>query len=221
MKYLVLLVFGLLWGLAKEPQLVNILEMVPDIQLELRYAGTNNFVGDVVDGYCRPICLVSRPAGEALKGVQAQLKPFGLGLKVFDAYRPQRAVDHFVRWAKDLEDTKMKSEYYPKVAKGVLFEQGYIAAKSGHSRGSTIDLTLVDLKSGSELDMGTPFDFFGHQSWVHEQGLTAVQRANRLLLRTVMLQNGFRPYDQEWWHFTLRGEPFPETYFDIPLGCEE
>ena len=149
--------------------------------------------------------------------MQAQLAPIGRGLKVFDAYRPQRAEDHFVRWAEDLADTKMKARYYPDVDKANLFRDGYIAAKSGHSRGSTVDLTIVSLNAGEpiELDMGTGWDHFGPKSWPSSREVTTQQRANRMLLQSLMVKHGFRPLAEEWWHFTLVDEPFPDTYFDF------
>ena len=193
-------------------------EAIPDIQVELRYATDHNFVGRPVDGYQGRRAILSQPASAALAKVQADLKPFGLGLKIFDAYRPQRAVDHFVRWARNTADTRMKAEFYPEVDKRHLFRDDYIAERSGHSRGSTVDLTVVDLAPPhTALDMGTGFDFFGPASWPTHPDLTAPQRANRLLLQTLMVQHGFRPYPKEWWHFTLNGEPYPESYFDFPV----
>lgn len=196
---------------------VDLKKTVPSLVIELRYYDINNFVGQRIDGYEAPVCYVSTSAAHALKAVQAELLSFGLGLKVFDAYRPQRAVNHFVRWAKDLNDTKMKEYYYPNVQKSELFEQGYIAAHSGHSRGSTVDVTLIDLETGKELDMGTGFDFFSPISWPTSMAVTVQQRANRLLLRSIMLRHGFRPLQEEWWHFTLENEPYPTTYFDFPV----
>jgi len=194
---------------------VDLKKAVPSLVLELRYSGENNFIGKPIDGYEARICYISTPAAVALKSVQEKLLPFGFGLKIFDAYRPQRAVNHFVRWAKDLNDTKMKASYYPDVLKSELFDKGYIAARSGHSRGSTVDLTLIDLATGKELDMGTGFDFFSPISWPTSKEVTSQQRANRLLLRSVMLSQGFRPLEEEWWHFTLANEPYPTTYFDF------
>lgn len=185
--------------------------------IELRYYDKNNFIGQRIDGYEAPVCYVSTSAAESLKAVQLELLSFGLGLKVFDAYRPQRAVNHFVRWAKDLNDTKMKEIYYPDVQKSDLFEKGYIAEHSGHSRGSTVDVTLIDLETGKELDMGTGFDFFSPISWPTSMAVTVQQRTNRLLLRSIMLRHGFRPLQEEWWHFTLENEPYPTTYFDFPV----
>jgi len=196
---------------------VEIREAVPGVVVDLRYLGEDNFVGAAVDGYAADRCYVTTEAAEALGRVQHELAHLGLGLKVFDAYRPQRAVDHFVRWAEDLDDTRMKSRYYPDVAKAELFRDGYIAAKSGHSRGSTVDLTIVSLGTGApvELDMGTPWDFFGPRSWPTSLAVTPQQRANRMLLQSLMMKHGFRPLAEEWWHFTLENEPFPDTYFDF------
>jgi len=196
---------------------VYVKDVIPDIQVELRYYSTNNFVGARIEGYHQPKCIMTKRAANALKEVQDALKKFGLGLKIFDAYRPQRAVDHFKRWAKDLDDTKMKSQYYPESQKKNLFKHGYIASKSGHSRGSTIDLTIIDLQTKEELDMGSPWDFFGEISWVDYPDLDKNQRANRMLLNSIMKEKGFKPYYKEWWHFTLRIEPFPKTYFDFPV----
>ncbi len=195
-------------------------EIIPDLVLELRYASSHNFIGEPIDGYVSERLLMTREAALALAKVQADLNEFGLGLKVFDAYRPQRSVDHFVRWAKDLEDTRMKADFYPEVDKADLFEEGYIAARSGHTRGSTMDVTLVSLNPGGEaieLDMGSPYDYFGRVSWPNYRDISAPQRAHRLLLRTLMIRPGFVPYEQEWWHFTLANEPFPDTYFDFPI----
>lgn len=192
-------------------------DVIPSIRLEIRYCSDNNFTGRQVDGYLKPRAILTRKAATALKGVQDELLPFGLGLKIFDAYRPQRAVDNFVRWAADLNDTKAKTQYYPEVAKPDLFKEGYIADKSSHSRGSTVDLTIIELSSGVELDMGSPFDFFGPISWPASTLVPAPELAHRLLLRTLMMKHGFNPYAQEWWHFTLAGEPHPDTYFDFPV----
>ena len=195
-------------------------QLVPGIKSEMRYATPHNFVGEKIDGYRAPRCILTRQAALALHEVQEELLPFGLGLKVFDAYRPQRAVDHFLRWAKRPDDTRMQAEFYPGVEKGRLFREDYIAARSGHSRGSTVDLTIVSLtgeRSGQELDMGTGFDFFGPESGPEHPSRTAQQRANRFLLQLVMKRHGFRPYAKEWWHFTLEREPFPAGYFDFPV----
>lgn len=180
----------------------------------MRYAGAHNFVGRPIDGYDAPHCLLTRPAASALAAVAADIKPQGLVPKVFDCYRPARAVANFVRWARDLKDQKMKAEFYPNVDKRTLFRDGYIATRSGHSRGSTMDLTLAKA-DGTELDMGTHFDFFSPHSWTADRSIGAQAHANRMLLATAMRRRGFYGYSREWWHFTLRGEPFPWTYFDF------
>ena len=192
-------------------------EAIPKAVIDARYAGSNNFVGVPVDGYRVRRVVLSDAAVTALKQVAAALEPFGLGIKVFDGYRPQRAVDHFVRWAADLKDQRTKAEYYPRVAKENLFRDGYIAEKSGHSRGSTLDLTLINLADGVELPMGTPFDFFGPESWPSYRDLDPAARANRALLQQAMVRFGFRPLREEWWHFTLGNEPWPDRYFDFPV----
>lgn len=202
---------------AVQDSFVELRDLIPDLHIELRYFGENNFVGSRVDGYRAEKLYITREAATALVAVQAELAPFGLGLKVFDAYRPQPAVDHFVRWAEDLNDTKMKQQFYPEVAKDILFDEGYISARSGHSRGSSIDLTLVDADSGEELDMGTPWDFFDPASWPSYQDLSAQARANRNLLAAVMTKHGFNAIRTEWWHFNLANEPFPDTYFSFPI----
>ncbi len=223
--FLLLLAFPAPFAHAREqaaplpPGFVYVDEVVPDARVELRYATGHNFVGERVDGYIRPRPILTRQAAESLRKVQEELRSFGLGLKVFDAYRPQRAVDHFVRWAKDLGDTRMKAEFYPGVKKENLFRDDYIAARSGHSRGSTIDLTIVSLdgSSAGELDMGSGFDFFGPESWPTFAGISPERRAHRMLLQVLMKKHGFKPYPKEWWHFTLEKEPFPDTYFDFPV----
>jgi len=187
------------------------------IRIELRYLSSNNFVGKPINGYHKNTLIITKPTAFALKKVQQKLLKFDLSLKIFDGYRPQQSVDHFVRWAKVLNDTLMKKQYYPKVPKSELFKQGYIASKSGHTRGSTVDLTIIDAKSGKELDMGSPYDFFGAKSHPQHSKITKKQRANRLLLRNLMLTNGFTPYENEWWHFTLKNELFPKTYFNFSI----
>ena len=195
-------------------------DVAPSIVLDMRYTTSENLIGTPIEGYINSVGIATREAAVALNNVQTDLQRFGLSLKIYDAYRPQRAVDHFVRWAKDLTDVRKQTEYYPKVAKEVLFQEGYIASKSGHSRGSTFDLTLVSIDNKGaprELDMGTPFDFFDPKSGSEYEGLTVTQRANRLLLKTVMVKQGFKPYPKEWWHFTLKGEPYPDTYFNFVI----
>ena len=192
-------------------------DIILDLDVELRYFGSYNFVGDTIDGYNANTLIITKATAEKLKLVQVELQSQNLCLKVYDGYRPQRAVNHFVRWAKVLDDTLMKSDFYPKVKKQNLFNSGYIASKSGHSRGSTLDLTIADGETGEPLDMGSPFDFFGEQSWVDYPNITAEQKRNRQLLQTVMLKHNFRNYPKEWWHFTLRWEPFPKTFFDFEV----
>jgi zinc D-Ala-D-Ala dipeptidase len=189
---------------------------VPGLIAEMRYAGSHNFVGRPIDGYEAPHCLLTRQAADALAGVARDLNSQGLVIKAFDCYRPTRAVANFVRWARDPKDQKMKAEFYPDVDKRTLFRDGYIALQSGHSRGSTIDLTLAQA-DGHELDMGTPFDFFSPKSWTADPNVGAEAHKNRMLLAAAMHRHGFRGYDKEWWHFTLRGEPFPDTYFNFPV----
>ena len=196
---------------------VDAASVAPGLIVEARYAGTHNFVGRPIEGYDKPICYLTRPAAAALAQVVADLEPRGLTIKVFDCYRPERAVAHFSRWARNLGDVKMKPEFYPEVDKSTLFRDGYIAARSGHSRGSTADLTLARRSDRQELDMGTRFDFFGPRSWPSDKSISAEAQANRALLTQAMQKRGFRPYDKEWWHFTLRHEPYPETYFDFPV----
>ncbi|WP_299136337.1 M15 family metallopeptidase [uncultured Tenacibaculum sp.] len=189
----------------------------PTILRELRYCNHNNFVGIPVNGYNDDVLITSTLTAKALKKVQAELTKKGYSLKVFDAYRPQTAVNHFVKWARVINDTLMKQQYYPNLNKRHLFKLGYIATKSGHSRGSSVDLTIVNIKTGKELDMGSPYDFFGVSSHITFQKLTENQKINRSLLQKSMKKFGFRPYKNEWWHFTLRNEPFPNTYFDFPI----
>ena len=211
---------------------VPLSEAVPDAILEIRYYGTYNFVGARIDGYEEPTALLTRQAAEALRAVSDDVLSQGYRLKIYDAYRPQKAVDHFVRWAENLPDTSMKAYFYPDLDKSVLFEQEYIMAKSGHTRGSTVDLTLFDMALEKEVDMGGTFDWFGPESHPDFCGnpetgeytgnnskspdgrsITPEQFANRMILRRAMLRHGFKPLDTEWWHFTLRDEPFPDTYF--------
>lgn len=191
--------------------------IIPDLDVELRYYTTNNFVGDTIDSYKSNNLIITKAAAEKLKLVQDELQQQNLCLKIYDGYRPQGAVNHFIRWARDLNDTLNKQEFYPEVNKRNLFKAGYIATRSGHSRGSTIDLTITNGETGEPLDMGSPYDFFGEKSWVDYKGITEKQKANRQLLQTVMLKHNFRNYPKEWWHFTLRWEPFPETYFDFEV----
>lgn len=188
-----------------------------DIEVELRYAGSNNFVGKPVDGYESGQCIISLEAAKALKKIQEELYHYNLCLKVYDAYRPQRAVNHFMRWAKDLNDTINKQQFYPAVKKMNLFKEEYIASRSRHSSGSTVDITIVNGATGEELDMGSPWDFFGERSWIAYDNLTKQQKSNRQFLQNIMAKHGFRNYAKEWWHFTLKGEPFKNQYFDFVI----
>jgi len=200
--------------------LVDITSVAASVRLDIRYAGPDNFVGEPVEGYAAPKCLLSSEAAAALDRVQADLAEQRLSLLVFDCFRPQRAVDHFVRWAEDTADLRTKAEYYPGVAKSRLFDEGYIAERSGHSRASTIDLTLATLAedgTATPIDMGTPFDFFDPLSHTESPDITPDQLTNRLLLRGAMEAGGFRNYPSEWWHYTLRDEPYPDDYFDVPV----
>ncbi|WP_047545046.1 M15 family metallopeptidase [Psychroserpens sp. Hel_I_66] len=196
---------------------VHVKDIIPDLNVELRYFSSHNFVGDTITGYNANTLILTKQSAEALKKVQAHLQEQNLCLLVYDGFRPQRAVDHFSSWARLLNDTLQKQEFYPNVNKRHLFRDGYIASKSGHSRGSTVDLTIIDGNTSEPLDMGSPYDFFGKESWVEHPNLTETQEANRQLLQHVMLKYNFRNYPKEWWHFTLRWEPFPKTYFDFPI----
>ncbi|SDB47140.1 D-Ala-D-Ala dipeptidase vanX. Metallo peptidase. MEROPS family M15D [Flavobacteriaceae bacterium MAR_2010_188] len=196
---------------------VYVKEVITDIDVELRYFTDNNFVGDTITDYNKNELILTKPAAVALREVQNQLMQQNLCLRIYDGYRPQGAVNHFIKWARKLDDTLMKQQFYPEVKKRNLFNSGYIASRSGHSRGSTVDLTIIDAATGKPLDMGSPYDFFGEVSWIEHKGISDAQRKNRQLLQKVMAKNGFRNYPKEWWHFTLRNEPFPGTYFDFPI----
>ena len=217
---------------------VAITDVVPDAILEIRYYGTYNFVGTRIDGYLAPTALLTRRAADSLKAVSDDVIRQGYRLKIYDAYRPQMGVDHFVRWAADVADTTMRRYFYPDVDKSRLFELEYIMAKSGHTRGSTVDLTLFDMTTEKEVDMGGTFDWFGPESHPDfcgnpetgqytgdnsksptnpKRSITPEQFANRMILRQAMLRHGFKPLDSEWWHFTLKDEPYPDTYFTFPV----
>jgi D-alanyl-D-alanine dipeptidase len=196
---------------------VYVREAIPDVVLDIRYFSEDNFMGTRADGYRKATALLTREAASALIEVQKDLHRQGLGLKIFDAYRPQKAVNHFMRWADDPADVLTKQKYYPDLPKDRLFDLGYISRKSGHSRGSTLDLTIVTLETGVELDMGSPWDFFGEISHHDSPLVDDAATANRDLLRSVMIRHGFRPARTEWWHYTLENEPFPETYFDFDI----
>lgn len=196
---------------------VDLAEAVPDAILEIRYYSTYNFVGDRIVGYEQPCALITKDAAKALKAVSDECIKRGYRLKIYDAYRPQRAVAHFVRWASNTDDVRMKECFYPNLDKSELFAKGYIAERSGHSRGSTVDLTLFDMRTGKDVDMGGTFDWFGEESHPSYRGITKEQFANRMFLRNIMLAHGFKPLEEEWWHFTLENEPYPDTYFDFTV----
>ena len=195
-------------------------DYVPGIIQEIRYFSTYNFVGERVDGYEEPIALLTKEAARALKDVANIANVQGYRLKIFDAYRPAKAVKHFVLWEIEDLDQKMKTFFYPDIDKHDLFKLGYIASKSTHSRGSTVDLTLVDMDTGKELDMGSPFDFFDEISHPDYKDITKEQYENRMILQKLMVDGGFEPIDTEWWHFTLKNEPYPETYFEFPVTMD-
>jgi len=229
-------------GAGKIPEgFVDVKEVIPEIQLDIRYFGPHNFVGERVDGYLAPKCVLTKEAAEALSNIQKDLVQYSLTLKIYDCYRPQRAVNHFVRWAKEVDNTKTKNEFYPTVDKANLFKDGYIDSKSGHSRGSTVDLTIVPLPApiqgkyiagqkqsecylpaekrfkDNSIDMGTGFDCFHELSHTANKNIGRQQKINRLLLKTLMEKHGFKNYDLEWWHYTLKNEPYPDTYFNFPI----
>lgn len=199
---------------------VLLADYVPNIVQEIRYYSTYNFIGERIDGYEEPCALLTKEAARALKSVSSEMMVQGYRLKVFDAYRPAGAVKHFVLWGIEDTDIRMKPYFYPELQKQELFDKGYIAKQSSHSRGSTIDLTLLDMSTGKELDMGSPFDLFSEASHPDYTGITEEQYENRMTLRRSMLRNGFLPIDCEWWHFTLDKEPYPDTYFEFPVSSE-
>ena len=236
----VLLTLSFAWPAQAGTGFVVLKDVDPTILHDIRYFTAHNFVGTRVDGYHQPLCILTRPAALALRKVQREMLKQGYTLKVYDCYRPQRAVDHFVRWAEDLADQRMKAEFYPRVDKTRLFEDGYIAEKSGHSRGSTLDLTIVRLPARHQrpyvpgerlvdcaapqrfpdntVNMGTGYDCFDTLSHTDDPRITGQARENRQLLKSSMVRAGFRNLPEEWWHFTLNGEPYPDTYFDFPVS---
>ena len=219
---------------------VYLRDVAPDIIEDMRYATTNNFIGNPIPGYKKGVCIVTRKAAEQLKKAQKEIKTKGYSLKVYDCYRPQRAVNYFYRWSQNNTDQRQKAAFYPREPKELLFKRNYIALSSGHSRGSTIDLTLVKLNNpakkqnsphltrcydtspnylnDSSIDMGTRFDCLDPSAHIRYSHLSAIQKKNRSLLQQLMIKNGFKPYLYEWWHFTLKQEPYPNTYFDFPVS---
>ena len=196
---------------------VAVSDEIPDVLQEIRYFSAYNFVGSHIDGYEAPVALMTREAAAALKEAAAEFRTAGYVIKIYDTYRPQRAVDHFIRWGADVQDVRMKPYFYPTTDKSRVFELGYVAKRSGHSRGSTIDMTVVNMKTGQELDVGEHFDYFGERSHYAYTGISPVQQENRKFLRSVMERHGFHGLAEEWWHFSLDNEPFPDTYFDFPV----
>lgn len=216
-----LLALSLLFSCATQREVpnsfVNLKKQIPNLEIDLRYYGSHNFLGRPVKGYEANKVFISKEAANALVQIQKELNQQGLGIKVFDAYRPQQAVNNFKEWAMDIADTAAKKEFYPDVDKRNLFKLGYIAEKSGHSRGSTIDLTIVNLKDKNELDMGTGFDYFGEPSHHDYSNLSTQQKNNRKLLKDIMEKHGFKSIEEEWWHYTLKNEPFKDQYFDFKV----
>ena len=207
-------------ALMDSSEFVLLSDFVPDVIQEIRYHSTYNFVGERISGYEKPLAIITKQAARALQPVAREMIVQGFRLKVFDAYRPACAVRHFVMWGIEDTDIRMKPYFYPDLVKQELFSKGYVASKSSHSRGSTIDLTLVDMTTGKEVDMGSPFDMFGEVSHPDYRGITDRQFEMRMTLQRVMVRNGFVPIDCEWWHFTLEDEPFPETYFEFPVASD-
>ena len=197
---------------------VLLTDLVPSVIQEIRYYSTYNFIGDRIDGYEEPCAIITKEAARALEEVSAELYVKGYRLKIFDAYRPASAVRRFVLWGIEDTDIRMKPYFYPALEKQELFKKGYISGRSSHSRGSAVDLTLLDMTTGRELDMGSPFDLFSEISHPDCRSISEEQFFNRMLLREAMLRNGFEPIDCEWWHFSLKNEPYPNTYFEFPVS---
>ena len=214
----VLLLFSFISFSQSSDSFIDIKEYIPSIIIDLKYSSDDNFTGRVVKGYESPKCLLTFEAASSLRNIQTILNKSGYSLKIYDAYRPQRSVNHFINWSKNQSDTLKKSYFYPNLLKSNLFELGYIAASSSHSRGSTVDITLVEISSGKEIDMGSPYDFFGLESSHDYENISITQKNNRKLLLDVMTKNGFSSYSKEWWHYTFIDEPFPTTYFDFTIN---
>ena len=199
-----------------EKGFVYLSDINSSIIVDLKYYSSNNFTGKFVEGYNSNKAILTKEAAVALSNAQDDLNKIGYSLILYDAYRPQSAVDFFVKWSSNINDTIYKNTYYPNIKKSELFKLGYIAYKSGHSRGSTVDVSLVEIESKKEIDMGTIFDYFGVESHTFFNNLSKKQKLNRLLLYEAMSNNGFKNYSKEWWHFTLENEPF-QKYFDFPI----
>lgn len=192
-------------------------EIIPNAHYEMRYYSEYNFVGKRIEGYLAPYAIATTQMAKALSKVSEKLEPLGYQLLIYDTYRPAKAVKQFIDWSQDTDDDVMKAEFYPNMDKADLFKQGYLSKKSGHSRGSTVDLTLVDSNTGEEVDMGSPYDLLDEISHFSTDKITAEQADNRQLLKDVMVKYGFKAYSKEWWHFVLQNEPYPNTYFDFDI----
>ena len=199
---------------------VLVKDIIPTVILDIRYYSNYNFIGNRIKGYEEPCAILTKEAAASLKSVSEELDKLGYYIKIFDVYRPQQAVDYFVKWSKDNNNQKMKNYFYPNIDKKDLFTKGYISNKSAHSRGSTIDLTLVDKNTNKEIDMGGTFDYFGEISHIDYKNITKEQYNNRILLHSIMTKYGFKPLNEEWWHFTLINEPYPNTYFNFPVNSK-
>ncbi len=241
MLYAVVFADGMALGEDPPEGFIDVAQVIPSIVLDIRYASWHNFIGRPVDGYRVPKCLLTRRAAAALAQVQKELKSYSLSLKLYDCYRPQRAVNQFIRWVQDGSDIKMKQEFYPTIDKRKLFKAGWFARRSAHSRGSAVDLTIVPIPTPQQeryidgqklcecylpldkrfkdnsIDMGTGFDCFHPLSWTNCERIPPGQRLNRMLLKKVMEKYGFKNYRKEWWHYSLIDEPFPKTYFDFVI----
>ncbi|MDR3281342.1 MAG: L,D-transpeptidase family protein [Synergistaceae bacterium] len=212
---LTLLIMEAAW--ACEGRFIAVTDVIPDAVLDIRYAGENNFVGEPIDGYRAPVAILSLEAALSLRNAADSLRRQGYAIKIFDAYRPASAVAHFVRWGRDLSDLRKKSLFYPDTDKSLLFKKGYIATRSGHSRGGTVDLTIVRTATGEEVDMGSPFDYFGDISHMSSPLVSGAQAENRKILKSAMERAGFKALRTEWWHFTMKNEPYKNTHFDFPV----
>lgn len=197
---------------------VNLAEVCPGVRVKMNYASTDNFTGEVVPGYKSAKALFTRTPAEKLCQVQKDAEKIGLSLLIFDSYRPVKAVSFFMEWATRPENNPhLKDTYYPQYTRQEILDLGFIAKRSSHSKGSAIDLTLVDMQTEAELDMGTPFDFFDEHSHTESSRVTKLQLRNRLLLREMMEKHGFRNFSKEWWHYSYRPEPYPDQYFDFDI----
>lgn len=192
-------------------------EVILTAQFEMRYYSDYNFVGTQIDGYLAPLAIGTSAMADALLKVSNELAERGYQLLIYDTYRPAKAVQQFLAWSKDTDDIAMKEDFYPNIDKATLFKSGYLSSKSGHSRGSTVDLTLIDADTGKEVDMGSPYDLLDEISHFPTKLITDEQAANRQLLQDVMVKYGFKPYSKEWWHYVLKNEPYSSIYYDFDI----